>query len=67
MLPTLKMPYYKWEGSLFISGLLHNFIMVKVEEVHLTGWTFLRLVNFKNAGNVKIKVSINVAVNKLTV
>ena len=61
------MPYHKWEDSLFISGLLHNFTPVKVEEVRLTGWTFLRFVKFKNVGNVKIKVGIIVAVNKLTV
>ena len=66
MLPTLKMPYHKWVSSLFTSGLLHNFARVKVEEVHLTGGTFLHLVKFKNVCNVKIKVGIIVAVDKLT-
>ena len=65
MLSTLKC--HNLEGSLFTSGLLHDFTMVKFEEVHLTGWTFLHLVKFKNVGNVKIKVGIIVAVNELTV
>ena len=67
MLPTLKMPYHKWEGSLFTSDLLHDFTLVKVEEVNLTGWAFLHLVKFKNIGNAKIKVDIIAAVDKLTV
>ena len=46
MPPTLKMAYHKWEGSLFTSGLIHNFTLVKAEEVRLTGWTFLHLVKF---------------------
>ena len=46
MPPTLKMPYHKWEGSLFTLGLLHNFTLVKVEELRFTEWTFLRLVKF---------------------
>ena len=51
----------------FGSGLLHNFTLVKFEEVHLTGQKFLHLVKFKNVGNVKIRVGIIVAVDKLTV
>ena len=35
---TLKIPYHKWEGLLFTSVLLHNFTLVKVKEVCLTGW-----------------------------
>ena len=41
-----------------------NFTLVKVEEVHLT---FLRLVKLKNVGNMKIKVGIIAAVDKLTI
>ena len=41
---TLKLPYHKWEGSLFTLALLHNFTLVKVKEVCLTGWAFLHLV-----------------------
>ena len=67
MLPTLKMPYHKWEGSVFNSGLLHDFTLVKIEEVDLIGWIFLHLVKFKNIGNAKIKVGIIVAVDELTV
>ena len=48
MLPTLKMPYHKWESSLFTSSLSHNFTLVKVDKVQLTGGTFLHLVKFKN-------------------
>ena len=46
MSPTLIMPYHKWEGSRFTLGLLHNFTLSNVEEVLLTGWTFLHLVKF---------------------
>ena len=46
-IPTvLKISYHKWEGLLFTSGLLHNFTLVKLEEVCLTGWTFLHFVKF---------------------
>ena len=41
--------------------------LVKVEEVLLTVWAFLHLVRFINAANVKIKVNIIVAVDKLTI
>ena len=37
MPPTLKVLYHKWEGWRFTLGLLHNFTLVKVEEVRLTG------------------------------
>ena len=67
MLPMLKMPYHKLKGLLFTLGLLRSFILVKVEEVHLIGWTVLRIVKFKNVGNVKTKVGIIVAVDELTV
>ena len=45
MQPTLKMSYHKWEGAIFTSGFLdlHEFTLVKVEEVCLTGWTFLHM------------------------
>ena len=33
MPPMLEMSYHIWEGSLFSSDLLHNFTLVKVEEV----------------------------------
>ena len=46
VLPSLKIPYHKWEGSLFTMGFLHNFTLMKVKEVRLTGWTFLHLVKF---------------------
>ena len=64
MPPPLKIPYHKWEDSLFTLGIL---TLVKVEKVCLTGWTFLHLLQFKNVGNGKIKVDIVVAVDKLTV
>ena len=44
LLSTLKMPYHKWEGSLFTLALLHSFTLVKVKEVCLTGWIILHLV-----------------------
>ena len=67
--PTLEIPYYKWEGSLFTSGLLHNFTLVKVEEVCLTGWTCKMLFFLLKNCNVIVKIrdGIIVAVNKLTV
>ena len=34
---TLKIPYHKWEGSLYTSTISHNFTLVKVKEVCLTG------------------------------
>ena len=40
--PTLEMPFHKLESSLF----LHNFTVIKVEKVCVTGWTFLHLVKF---------------------
>ena len=46
MSPTLKMPYRKWEGSLFTSAILHSFTLVKVKEVCLTGWTSYHLVKY---------------------
>ena len=44
VVPILKMSYHKWDGLLFTLGFLHNFTLVKVEEVRLTGWNFLHLV-----------------------
>ena len=40
MPPMLKIPYHKSKGSLFTSALLHNFTLVKVKKVCLTGWLF---------------------------
>ena len=69
MSPTLKMPYHKWEGLLFTLGLLHNFTLVKVEEVatpHRVDIFIFRKILFSFL-NVKIKIDIIVAANKLTV
>ena len=72
MSPTLEMSYHKRDGSLFTSGLLHNFTLVKkVKEVRLTGWTFftsLKILFFSfKSGYVKIKVDTILVVDKLTV
>ena len=57
----------KWTGSLFTSGLLHNFVQVKVKEVCLSEWTLHLLINFylshlKNT-NAKMKVCITGTIN----
>ena len=66
---TLKVPYHKWEGSLFTLGLLHNFTLVKVEEVRLTGWIFLQFVKlyFRLKLLCEDKLGIILAVDELTV
>ena len=64
---TLKMPYQKWEGSIFTLALLHNFTLMKVKEVFLTGCVFLHLVKFYSRLKMlcEDKVGIIIAVNKL--
>ena len=54
----------KWVDLLFTSALSHNFTQVKVKEVGLTQRPFF--VKFSSS-NLKIKVQITVAGDKLTV
>ena len=50
MSPARKIPYHKWESSIFFLALLYTYFypgqLVKVKEAYRTWWTFLHLVKF---------------------